>query len=164
MKNRAKAMVLILECLIAALCVFIFSNSLATAELSDAQSGWVAALLRPILDPCGRMDPDVFHGLVRKLAHVTEFGLLGVLSGLVAGTVARSTKAALRAKWAWPVCSIRCVLVALCDEGIQTMVPGRSGSLTDVGIDCLGAACGLFFAFIFTKIMIRYRERRTWQN
>lgn len=163
MKNRAKVTVLILECLILALCIFIFSNSFATAELSDSQSGWVAALLRPILDPHGRMDPDAFHGLVRKLAHFTEFGLLGVLSGFVAGIAAQSEKP-LRAKAAWPVCSIRCALVALCDEGIQTMVPGRNGALTDVGIDCLGAVCGLFFAFIFTKIMIRYRERRTWQN
>ena len=62
---------------------FIFSNSLPGIDESSAQSSMVAEFLRPFLDPKHRLSDEMFHHIVRKLAHFIEFGALGVsLSGL----------------------------------------------------------------------------------
>ena len=63
--------------------LFIFSNSLQSGPESNAKSGWVADFLTPLLNTFGWIPEDVFHRLIRKLAHFTEFGALGVcLTGM----------------------------------------------------------------------------------
>lgn len=104
--------------------------------------------MAPLLALTG-LAPDCWHTLVRKLAHMTEFALLGTfwtaalpLSG--AGGCSTEKDRACRVL-------LTCVLIALVDETIQLFVPGRSSQVTDVWIDALGAAIGLGAALLLGK-------------
>lgn len=133
--------------------IFIFSSSSQNGAESNAISGRVAEFLRPLLNPNGWIEEELYLKLVRKLAHFVEFGALGVcLSGAAAN---------LSLRWFWPFGL--CVLTACADETLQSFT-GRTNSLKDVCIDSAGAACGVLFVYILCRIIKRYRERRTWQN
>jgi hypothetical protein len=73
---------------------------------------------------------------VYKLAHLTVFGVLGVLA--VGAT--RHVNTPRAAWWAWVIA----VLYAICDEIHQAFVPGRTPLVTDVGIDSIGSLVGIF--------------------
>ena len=65
-------------CVLLLVCnvVFIWGNSLLPASISGAISQWLHALLQSLF-PGGK--PSQGDGLLRKLAHVSEFALLGAL-------------------------------------------------------------------------------------
>ena len=67
LRNR-KRMAVCITLLCVNLC-FIWGNSLLPGEISGAISGW----LRELLLGAAPEGPDVGHGLLRKLAHFTEF-------------------------------------------------------------------------------------------
>ena len=105
----------------AALILFILDRSAKTAEESVQESGWVWNVLRSII-------PGISVKLVRKLAHFTEYFVLG---GLL-WTDFYLTKEIL----ALPL--LTGLIVAGADEYFQTFIPGRSGQLSDVLIDFSG--------------------------
>jgi VanZ family protein len=74
----------------------------------------------------------VAHALVRKCGHFTEYAVLYCL--LIRGPMAGRPYLAL----------MLCMAYALCDEGHQMFVPGRTPSLYDVALDTTGAAFGGF--------------------
>lgn len=91
------------------------------------------------------LSDDVIWGVVlvaRKCAHLTEFGILALLLWRAfRGTFWQDSDG-------WSRRCVACawggaLVFAMCDEWYQTIVPGRQGSLWDVGIDSLGAALGL---------------------
>lgn len=130
----------------------IWSNSLRPAEQSDAQSGQVLQWLLPLLRRTG-LPETIWHTLVRKLAHMTEFALLGLLwtGGLIPRGRAGCLDAAIRAAGL-------CLLTGMTDETIQLFIPGRSGQVTDVWIDFLGAALGLLLALLVRYLAGRRRN------
>lgn len=75
---------------------------------------------------------------VRKAAHLSEYGILALLS---LRAVRGGTR--LRCRAAWGAVLLFCAVVASADELNQAMVASRSGSAVDVGIDLLGAALAL---------------------
>lgn len=79
--------------------------------------------------------PSFWDLVLRKLAHAVEFLILAILVHRAFGF--RHTI------WLTIVLS---VLYAASDEWHQTFVPGRVGSLADVGIDALGVLAGALFA------------------
>jgi VanZ family protein len=81
------------------------------------------------------------HALVRKCAHFTEYGVLYCL--LVRGPMAGRPYLAL----------MLCAAYALCDEGHQIFVPGRTPSLYDVALDTTGAAFGGFLRQAIIEII-----------
>lgn len=92
------------------------------------------------------------HAPVRKVAHMIEFGMLGVLSLALLLTWKGGTLTRI-------VASLGFVLaVAVSDELHQTQVEGRGAQLQDILIDFLGAiiACSLFLCLYF---LIRKRKR-----
>jgi VanZ family protein len=81
---------------------------------------------------------ETTHVVLRKGAHVGEFGVLGALTGraLAAGPPgAFVTRAALLA-----------LGVAALDEGLQARRPARTGSPLDVALDLAGAGLGIALA------------------
>jgi len=114
---------------------FIWGNSLMGAELSGSISQWLAILLG-FTEPGPAGEPVVTDGLLRKLAHVCEFGYLGFLLSWLA----RMTRQTPRAHWLAPI--VTGFLCACADETIQLFVPGRGPALRDVGIDTLGICLG----------------------
>ena len=71
----------------------------------------------------------VWDLVLRKLAHATEYAILGALL--------------MRALQRWPAAFAAGVLYAVTDELHQTFVPGRAGRPLDVLIDAAGVAIGI---------------------
>ena len=123
---------------------FIFRNSLQTAEVSSQESGELTEIFRVSFS-------GITHHFVRKLAHFTEFFVLCILLWydvlLICGR-----------RTVWPLWI--CLAVSLLDECIQTLVPGRTGRLSDVILDMLGACA----AFLLLRGVGLLRRRRKQKN
>ena len=122
--------------------LFIWSNSLQTAAESTVASQGVLDLLMPALE-WTNVSKDAWYITIRKVAHMTEFALLGVMWSNALGLQAQKTKISMAL--------LLCVLTAVTDETIQLFVPGRSGELRDVGIDGCGGILGIATASLFRK-------------
>ena len=88
------------------------------------------------------------HFLVRKLAHVTEYG---IFSALLYGSLG----AGRDMKWVWRR-AILCAAIAagysLTDELHQVFVPGRSASFLDSALDASGAILAMAAVYIFNRL------------
>ena len=115
---------------------FIWDNSLQNGGNSDGFSLIFAEWLAPIADKLG------FYGniwalnrIVRKLAHLTEFTILGGILYVVLrhyieyGTVVKTIGVG--------------IVIASLDEFIQLFSLGRSSQLSDVLIDTIGIIIGI---------------------
>ena len=112
--------------------LFIWGNSLLPGSVSGAISGWVKDILASIFS-FGSEDPEGGHGLLRKLAHFTEFACLGALFAWLYFMLRKPV-------WLASVCGFA---VACMDETIQRFVPDRGPSFRDVMIDTSGALLGI---------------------
>ena len=121
-----------------AMMLFIWCNSLVPGTQSGGLSLGVVDALRSALDALGIPSAWVTNFVVRKAAHFTEYAVLGVLFAR-----AFDLRRGARARTIAVVCLVL-VLVPVLDETIQLFVPGRSGQLSDVLLDCCGAATGAF--------------------
>ena len=115
---------------------FIWGNSLLPGELSGAFSDWVGEMLSQLL-PWGAPGTGG-TGLLRKLAHFSEFAMLGMLLRWLWGMLQKGALPAL-------VCGF---LAACTDETIQRFVPERGPSLWDVAIDTCGVAAGILLLWL----------------
>lgn len=122
--------------LLIAVLVFIWGNSILPGEVSQDFSDWVKSLLAPVFSGGGSGSGG--SGLLRKIAHYTEFTVLGILLGWLFGMLRRGK-----------LLPVGCGVTAACvDETIQFFVPGRSPGLKDVVIDSLGVLTGLILLWI----------------
>lgn len=114
------------------LCL-IWGNSLLSGTTSGQISGGFGSWLEKVLP---FLSPDAPNGqhYLRKAAHFSEFLLLGVVCTCLLHSIGKP-----RPLLAFAACA----LVASIDEGIQLFVPGRCGAITDVLLDCSGAAVGV---------------------
>ncbi|GAA0469529.1 VanZ family protein [Alkalibacillus silvisoli] len=114
--------------------IFYFSHQ--PAEESSELSGSVVDLVISIA-PFIEGDSDWVHFLVRKGAHFFVYFVLGILviNGLrVSGiSIKRSALASV----------FICLLYAISDEVHQLYIPGRSGEVSDVILDTIGASVGV---------------------
>ena len=116
--------------------VFIWGNSLLPGEVSGAFSDWVKAILAKLFS--GDADDSSGGGLLRKVAHFTEFAALGLCLAWLHGML---QKGKLR-PFLWGV------LAASVDETIQRFVPDRGPSVKDVCIDSAGVLTGIILLLI----------------
>jgi VanZ family protein len=115
--------------------IFALGSDVASAEHT---SRLVGPMLTWLLPGAGPSQLDALNGLVRKLAHFTEYAILGGLwfraftrgSGRPAGTAA------------WTALAVSVAWAAL-DEGHQLFVSSRTASLGDVALDAGGAAAAV---------------------
>lgn len=129
--------------------VFIFSNSLQIADVSEGASGRVLGILQGILRHLGlpgAADRLTMH-IVRKLAHFCEYLLEGFLLMLCLRVYTRHFFKHV----SWPM--LGGLLTALTDETIQLFVPGRSGQVTDIWIDFSGVMTGLLVGLILLGLV-----------
>ena len=122
-------------CLTIIWILLIFSFSMQSGEDSSQTSGGIVSMLVEILFPQGFAYAEQLEFFIRKLAHFTEYFVLGVL---VLQTLKR-TKCPKQVL----VSLVICVLVASCDETIQLFSGGRSGKVVDVLLDSVGSWCGI---------------------
>ena len=133
-----------------AVLLFIFLNSLAPASASAEESLSVFSILKSVLD----FLPFLTHGVVRKLAHFSEYALLG--AHLFFLPIVLFRKDSLPTLAAALFCGIP---IAFIDEGLQLLAPGRHASLLDCLIDFSGVCFG-FFAFTFLFLLLAYCKRK----
>ncbi len=111
--------------------IFIWGNSLLPGEVSGALSNWLKEILANLFAQ-GPEKPSS-GGLLRKIAHFTEFTALGALLCWRFGMLRKGWHPALL----WGAAA------ACMDETIQRFVPDRGPSLRDVGIDTAGVLTGI---------------------
>ena len=116
---------------------FIWGNSLLPGSVSGALSNWLRDILAAIL-PGGESDPTAGRGLLRKLAHFTEFACLGALFSWLFSMLQKPRMLSL-------LCGF---LVASADETIQRFVPDRGPSFRDVMIDTSGVLAGMLLVLL----------------
>ena len=116
--------------------VFIWGNSMLPGEASAALSDWLGSLLG-----LGKEDPSQGTGLLRKLAHFSEFASLGFLLGWLAHLKGE------RGFHLFALALLGGLLTACIDESIQLLIPARGPSLVDVWIDTSGVVIGIAALF-----------------
>lgn len=86
------------------------------------------------------------HTIVRKLAHMTEFAVLGLLCSAGVLIEVLGTK---RKLWQLRCCIVLIgIVVAVIDESIQKFIPGRSGEIKDICIDAVGVVLGVCLQYL----------------
>ena len=126
----------------------IFSFSLQSGEVSGDLSGSVLEVLLGFFMPGVLESPEkleLFHLILRKCAHFTEFMILGVLSSITLKHMKVGYKSIIGLGY--------CVLIASLDETLQLFVSGRAGRVQDVLIDSAGALAGIVVVFICFKFI-----------
>jgi VanZ family protein len=105
--------------------------------MSAANTGSiVVAVLQAIAPSLDAATVNTIHFAIRKLAHLTEYG---ILSALYADAQRRSDDRPLRLfRWSAIAVTI-CAVTAILDEWHQSFVPSRTGAPRDVAIDIAGA-------------------------
>lgn len=143
-----------------AVCGLIFFFSAQSGEESADTSGKVVEWLIAILIKGYHMlaaaqQQEIFDTaslIVRKLAHFSEFALLGFLVRLLM----QSYQVKAGASRAWVATS----LYAVTDELHQLFSDARGASVVDVGIDSLGAAAGVGIACLLLWLILTSRKAK----
>lgn len=133
---------------------FIWGNSLLPGELSGALSDWVKNILTAILG--NKPGAQGGGGLLRKLAHFTEFTCLGLCLSWLFGMLRTKKPEQLL----FPL--LGGFLTACIDETIQIFVPARGPSVKDVGIDTTGVLLGI--VIITLTQLIKHKKTKLLED
>ena len=117
---------------------FIWGNSMLPGEVSGALSDWLGQLLG-----LGGEESSQGTGLLRKLAHFSEFACLGFLLSWLAYLKGE------RGFHIFALALLGGLLAACIDESIQMLTPERGPGLVDVWIDTSGAALASLFGVYY---------------
>jgi VanZ family protein len=125
------------------LMIFVFSTDSFSAQKT---SGFILSTLRYLFPSLNEEQLHFWHIVCRKAAHMTEYGVLGLLSwrafrggsSLSGGSAAFAVAAFVLA-------------VALTDEFHQSFVGSRTGALGDVGYDFAGGVIALILVQVFRR-------------
>ena len=109
---------------------FIFIMSNFDANESSNQSNYIVNIMSNIFNIT---NSDMLTFIIRKLAHFTEYLILGIL---VYNFIKNYDKKNY-------ISIIICMIYAISDEVHQIYVPGRSFQIRDIIIDTLGAIIGI---------------------
>ena len=137
---------------------FIFSNSMAVAQVSSASSGRVLQLMQGALRRLGHpaLAQRLTQHVVRKMAHFCEYLLEGFLLMLCMRVYSRHPLRHIT------VPMLGGVLTALTDETIQLYSPGRSSQVTDVWLDSVGVLAGILAALVLMalcRLLFHHRDK-----
>ena len=133
--------------------IFWFSNQKAAAS-DNLSGGPIKTAITFIYNVIGKEINeteinelvDNLNGPVRKIGHITEYFILGLL---VINVVSRYP---LNKRKTIVISSLIAVLYACSDEFHQVFIDGRSGEILDVLIDSIGITIGIYlFCHIYYK-------------
>lgn len=135
---------------------FIFYLSHQTAEESSELSSSVTATIRELIQFINLnidVPIEILHHYIRKSAHFVVYLILGVLvfNALFVSQM-HQVRHAL-------IAIMICVIYATIDEFHQLFIPGRSGEITDVLIDSIGATIGTIFYKSMSRFIIFKRSK-----
>lgn len=124
---------------------FIFKNSLEIGAVSSAHSQQVTDFINHYITQIGLHPLTNFQ--VRKLAHFSEYALLGFWFMLCLRVY---TSHYIR-HISWPLLLV--LGIANADETLQLFVANRAGMVTDVWIDFAGGCVGILAALILVMLL-----------
>lgn len=130
--------------------VFIFGNSLQPVENSQSESSLALVFVKPVLELFIN-NVNITDHLVRKMAHFTEFFVLG-FELLLFSSMLKQIKLQEVAN-----CLSIALASAVTDEALQMLTLGRGPLVSDVLLDFIGACIGIL-------IMLAINEFRIWQQ
>ena len=151
MPNRASKRFRVIFMLLTALSIlFAFVHSLMPSSVSDAESNGFVLLLQSFFQLFG-VTPEAVPGVVRKLAHYTEFSVIGAMLTCCAYSFDRIKPY----RFLIQILFVG-LLTAVTDETIQLFVEGRAGMIADVWIDFSGVITG---SLILLLILLSRKRR-----
>lgn len=118
--------------------IFIFVMSSFDATSSSNQSNFIVDIITSIINI---KDIGLLSLIIRKLAHFTEYFILGIL---VINFITRYDKKII-------IAILLCIIYATSDEIHQIFVTGRSCQVTDVIIDSMGSIMGVYLYKLINK-------------
>ena len=121
--------------------IVIFMFSSYNGNISSIQSDGIVAMLARLIHYTG--DIDILRVIVRKMAHFTEYLILGIL--VINACKYNSIKDMIK------LSILICILYACTDEIHQLFIQGRGGRIFDVLIDTLGSLTGIFTYKVLRK-------------
>ena len=124
MKKKISILLVILWMLL----IFIMSSANSTE--SNSQSNYIVDIIANILNI---NNLNKLSYIIRKLAHLSEYFILGMLTNNMVKIHNKKTIISV----------IICILYAVSDEIHQSFVPGRSAQIIDILIDSIGATLGI---------------------
>lgn len=140
--------------------IFYFSNQEAT--VSTTQSDKVINFVNVI-----SKNNESFKGIllklyqlkgasfvIRKSAHIFSYFVLSILSFIMVYTHKGSINLSIKYSF------IISILYAISDEIHQLFIPGRSGMIQDVFIDCIGVILGIIFITVIFKLYIKNKKKQ----
>ena len=108
-------------------------------------------IIRPILEFLFPTAPEetlqLYHGVIRKCAHLSEYAVLGFLA---CRAFARSHYTFLQ-NYFYLAAAVLVFVVAGSDEFNQSLNPERTGAALDVAIDVTGGLTAIFLYWLFER-------------
>ncbi len=153
LKKRLSTFFLIILTVLWLSVIYGFSGE--SSDASDSTSGAVTEAILDVtvkdfsdLSESDQKDMvDKYNHPVRKLAHFSEYALLGVLISLIYICCNfRSTRLLVFS-------AATCVLLAASDEIHQIFVPGRACRFTDILIDSSGSVLGILIVIAIVSLL-----------
>ena len=97
---------------------------------------------------------NIYHGYIRKLAHVTVYSILAFWAFRA---FFKSPQKILREFW-YVFAGILVLLVAAIDETNQSYLASRTGSIYDVMLDAAGGVSMILLIIFFRSLVKNYRQ------
>ena len=123
--------------------IFIFVMSHFDADTSSSQSGSIVEVIANIFNI---KNIEILSLIIRKLAHITEYFILGILT--------INCLKDYKIKKIYISSILFCIIYACSDEFHQLFISGRSGTIIDVLIDSIGIILGIFIYKLFKKLVL----------
>ncbi len=120
--------------------IIIFIMSSFNAEASANQSNFIVNIISNILNI---ENVRLLSLIIRKLAHFTEYLILGTL------VINMFTKN--NAKKTYLLSILLCIIYAISDEIHQIFTPGRACQIKDILIDSVGSITGIYLFKLLKK-------------
>ena len=120
--------------------VIIFTMSSFNSIESANQSNYIVNIISNVLNI---NNIELLSFIIRKLAHFTEYLILGFL------TINMLNKNDISKKYLLSI--LICIIYATSDEIHQIFVPGRAYQIRDILIDSIGSITGIYLYKLISK-------------
>lgn len=138
--------------------LIVWTGVVLFASTGAASMSQTSRFIRPLLHFLFPTAPEetlaVYHGYIRKAAHLTEYAILAFFA---ARAFSNSSKTVLRNHHLVFAFSV-VLFIACTDEYNQSFNPARTGSPYDVLLDCAGGA-SMFLIFRLAEFRGRASEK-----
>ncbi len=152
-RRRAYGLLFFSLSLIWMIVIFIFSAQSGDDSTSLSRNFITNFVIKIIPIELDGQEMEILDFVIRKLAHFTEYAILGVFV-----TLTLMTSNIKISKFRLHIASIICCLYAVSDEFHQMFTDGRTPALRDVIIDTAG---GFFGGLIILLILYFVRVERS---